>query len=282
MLSIPGSHAALLQNKRHDLATCWRITRDDGLILRFTDHSNQLVIGTETFVPVNGVNSSARELQSGLKTSNASFQGIVSDSAITASDLRAGLYKEAKIEELTVNWRFPFWGEIATTVFYIDSVQIIDNELWQCEVSGVARQLRQFSGRLLSRNCTYDVGDSDCTVNLTPFTFTAQVTQVNTQRKSFETDLAAQVDDYFQYGYLTWTSGNNNGITVEIQRSFQSNSTLFLALSLPRDIQVGDDFTITAGCDGLVETCKVKFNNFVNFGGEPFMPGTDRMLEVPE
>jgi hypothetical protein len=37
---------------------------------------------------------------------------------------------------------------------------------------------------------------------------------------------------------------------------------------------------MTKGCDKTLPTCFAKFNNVVNFRGEPLVPGLDRMLET--
>jgi uncharacterized phage protein (TIGR02218 family) len=47
---------------------------------------------------------------------------------------------------------------------------------------------------------------------------------------------------------------------------------------MPRPIQAGDTFSITAGCDKRFETCRDRFSNVVNFGGFPHMPGNDFAL----
>ena len=41
---------------------------------------------------------------------------------------------------------------------------------------------------------------------------------------------------------------------------------------------VGDTFNAIAGCDKTISTCIAKFNNAVNFRGEPYVPGMDKML----
>jgi hypothetical protein len=35
-----------------------------------------------------------------------------------------------------------------------------------------------------------------------------------------------------------------------------------------------------AGCDKELDTCIARFNNAVNFRGEPFVPGTDKILKT--
>jgi uncharacterized phage protein (TIGR02218 family) len=51
-----------------------------------------------------------------------------------------------------------------------------------------------------------------------------------------------------------------------------------LAEPMPFPIAAGDAFTIVAGCDRRLESCRQKFANVLNFRGEPFIPGADAVL----
>jgi uncharacterized phage protein (TIGR02218 family) len=53
-----------------------------------------------------------------------------------------------------------------------------------------------------------------------------------------------------------------------------------LAQAMPYAIQVGNSFQIVAGCDKTHQTCISKFNNIINFRGEPFVPGTDAISKT--
>ena len=46
-------------------------------------------------------------------------------------------------------------------------------------------------------------------------------------------------------------------------------------------IEIGDQFTATAGCDKRFDTCRTKFSNAANFRGFPFMPGNDFAISYP-
>ena len=48
------------------------------------------------------------------------------------------------------------------------------------------------------------------------------------------------------------------------------------------DIEIGDQFTIHAGCDKRRETCSAKFNNIVNLRAEPDLPGQDAVTAYPD
>ena len=84
---------------------------------------------------------------------------------------------------------------------------------------------------------------------------------------------------YFAYGVITFTSGNNDGFSMEIKSYVPGQITL--QLPMPYTCQVGDTFSIVAGCGkGLITDCKTRFNNVVNFRGEYYLPGIDRLVQV--
>lgn len=83
---------------------------------------------------------------------------------------------------------------------------------------------------------------------------------------------------YYDFGVLTFTSGLNNGLSYEIRAYVPGQFALFLQPSYA--VIVGDTYSIKAGCDLSFGTCKTKFNNVINFHGEPYLPGIDRMFQV--
>lgn len=93
-------------------------------------------------------------------------------------------------------------------------------------------------------------------------------------------------DNWFANGWVEWGTG------VNIQRRGIIGSTTpvggAIALTLHRWFKgtpiLGDALAIYPGCDGLYTTCKAydaannptgKFNNYLNFGAEPFTPQTN-------
>lgn len=81
---------------------------------------------------------------------------------------------------------------------------------------------------------------------------------------------------YFSYGTLTWLTGANAHYKMEVRAS--SIGTITLALPMTYPIAIGDTYSVIAGCDKTAATCRTRFNNFVNFRGEPYIPGTDAIL----
>jgi hypothetical protein len=83
---------------------------------------------------------------------------------------------------------------------------------------------------------------------------------------------------YFDFGVITFTSGNNDGLSMEVRSYVVGQITL--QLPMPYACQVGDTYTMHAGCDKSVTTCHDRFANVVNFRGEPYLPGIDQIMQV--
>lgn len=83
---------------------------------------------------------------------------------------------------------------------------------------------------------------------------------------------------YFDFGVLTFTSGANNGLSMEVRSYVEGQITL--ALPMPYLIVAGDTYSMHAGCDKAFETCRDRFDNVLNFRGEPYLPGLDKMIQV--
>lgn len=79
-------------------------------------------------------------------------------------------------------------------------------------------------------------------------------------------------DQYFDEGYLTFTSGVNNGLTRGIRQYANASGQVLLWVPLPFAPNVGDTFNAYPGCDKLQATCSGKFNNLINFQGKPYIP----------
>ena len=82
--------------------------------------------------------------------------------------------------------------------------------------------------------------------------------------------------EYFQNGVVTWLTGANVGLSMEVK--LYRIGYLELFQPMPYAVVVGDTYTAVAGCDGQFVTCKTRFNNHINFRGEPWVPGMDQLM----
>ena len=265
------------------LAWCWRITRDDGKRLGFTDHDRDVVFDGTTFEAASGLTASEMQTEVGLAVPNLEVTGALRSDRLSAAELGAGLYDHAAIEIFRVNWAAPDQrlllrkgtiGEVkrGTTAF-------------AAEVRGLADQLQQERGRIYQYSCDADVGDGRCGVTLATAAFTGMgaVTAPLDARTFAVGGLGSFAEGWFGRGLLTWTAGTNIGRSIEVKRHYLGASGVVIEIwqDMTGAVAAGDTFKVSAGCDKQFSTCRVKFNNGVNFRGCPHIPGNDFILSYP-
>jgi hypothetical protein len=120
--------------------------------------------------------------------------------------------------------------------------------------------------------------------------YNIQITNLNSQKGSVTKtgDILGAIvidnfgDAYLDAGTITWDTGFNAGVTVELKtyNPTAQQVTTYLGLMMP--VTAGDRFFYYPGCDKRRDTCVKKFNNIRNFRGEPDIPGIDKMLSYPD
>jgi uncharacterized phage protein (TIGR02218 family) len=97
-----------------------------------------------------------------------------------------------------------------------------------------------------------------------------------------DTDLT-ETGDYYDGGHLEWLSGGNQGLSMEVKTVDVGTNTIELFLPMPFTIEASHRFAIWPGCQKrLIDDCKTKFSNVVNFRGEPYLPGQDHLFKFPD
>jgi len=205
--------------------------------------------------------------------------GVLSSDRITHEDLISGAYRDAHIIEHLVDWKFPNAGAIESTDYWINKVEMTDHQ-WKAEVGGLARFLSPSVGEVYGRNCRHALGNEMCKVNIlsysTPGVSVESISNARTQFTPYP-----RLGEEFIYGKLIWESGSNLSTSQEILLIDTETGVVSLSDPAPRNIQEGDTLSAFQGCDRLRVTCHEKFNNAENFGGFPFIPNRDALIEVP-
>ena len=272
------------------LATCWRVELTNGTVYAFTDHDQNVVVDGVTYLASSGYNASEIQTSSDLSVDNLDVIGFLDSPVILEEDFLAGLWDYAAINIFRVNWADPDSGRLHERRGTLGEVSLKRGQ-FSTELRGLLQALTRTITELYSPGCRARLGDARCTVDLTPYTATGSVLAVSSDRQ-FTTDLptatvqidaattGAPPDDYFQGGLLTWAIGNNAGLDMEVKDYEAASGLIALQLLMPYPVQVGDTFDVHTGCDKSLQTCKAKFDNVINFRGEPYVPGLDRTLQV--
>jgi uncharacterized phage protein (TIGR02218 family) len=272
--------SAHLAGELTNLAYLVQITRVDGTIKGFTTFDQDITIGGVTYKAHGALTPSALESTNGLATDNLEVTGILNSEDIVASDIEAGLYDNARIDVYACNWSDLTQGTIQLRRGWLGEV-LLSGGHYTAEVRGLHDLLQCVVGDFYTPECRYDLGDSNCTIALGPITVTGAVTGV-TDNATFSDTSQTAADGTFDYGKLTWTSGANNGLAMEVKNWDGVNLIFTLWLPMPNVIQIGDTYSVYPGCDKRFTTCQTKFDNAINFGGFPYVPGVGNILQYPD
>lgn len=273
MKSLSAATLTHLASEELTLSMCWKIEAQGQSAVGFTDHDQDLTVSGLNFSSLSGYSPTNIQSTSTLSVDNLDIQGLLSALGITDADIQAGIYDHAKVWVFQTNWadtsqiiplKYGVLGEVRTAASFL------------AEFRSLSQFLAQTIGDVITPDCPVELGDTKCGVTLSSYTVTGSVVAV-TDRTTFTDTTRTEADDYFKYGLLTWTSGLNNGYSMEVKSYTLSTGEFELFEPMPFDIAASDAYSVYAGCDKFSATCKAKFSNLVNFRGFPNAPTQDQL-----
>ena len=265
------------------LCRCWALVRPDGTQFGFTDHDRDLSFEGITFRADSGLSAAAIGQGTGLAVDNTEAVGVLSDAALREEDIRAGRFDAAEVTAWLVNW-----ADVAQRMVQfrgtLGEIKRSDGA-FQAELRGLTEPLNQPVGRVYQTPCSAVLGDAQCGFDLqTPGYATEVAVETVADQKLFGFAALDGFDDrWFERGRLTVLDGAATGLIGMIKNDRLSGDGRSLELwqALRAPVAVGDLIRIEAGCDKRAETCRLKFDNFLNFRGFPHIPGEDWLMAYP-
>ena len=282
MKTIPAPLLAHYALPATSLAYGLKLTRTDATVYGFTSSdvdTDQTGDGV-LYRSAPGLDVSSLVSSAGFAVDNAEITVLTDDTLITRPDVLAGRWDGAAFTLFEYNARAPSQGVNVLKRGHLGNLQP-RRGAYVAELRGLRQALQQTVGIVVQPTCRYRLGDARCTKALGAFTVTGTLTAV-TNQYVFTDTARTEADDWFAEGLLTWTGGNNAGLQVKMRAS---TSAGLLTASLPMigTVQVGDTYSLVAGCrKRLLEDCQAKFDNVLNFGGEPHLPGQDALSAPPQ
>jgi uncharacterized phage protein (TIGR02218 family) len=284
MKTVSPELAAHLEGDVLTLATCWRLARRDGVVFRATDHDGDLEVEGETYRARAGYSRTAVASEAGLAVGNVDLEGVLDDAGLDADALRAGLYDGAEVRIFVVNWQDPSQGTLRLRRGWLGEVMLSSEGQWRTELRGMSQVLAQRLIEPYTPDCRADLGDARCGVEIGDPQWTRPgLVTAPLDALSFTAaiDVTDKPDDWFAGGVIRFTSGQNSGRAIEVRGSDLATGDLVLSFPPPFPVGTGDAFEIYPGCDKRLSTCIDRFDNVLNFRGDPFVPGADKLTETP-
>ncbi len=251
------------------LAFIWRLERRDGLTLGFTSHDQDLARDGLIYRAAPGMLPSAIERNDTLTAANVSLAGALTSDAIRADDLAAGRWDGAGLWVSVVDWADPAAAALPIVRGELGTVDVTDKS-FKAELRGATAIFEAPVVEQTTPDCRARLGDKRCRVAMAGRRTMARVMSVSGSTITVD---QALVSANYSFGRLRWLEGKNAGLSLRIS----SNTSGELHLQEPPDFVVaaGTLVELTEGCDKRFSTCTSRFNNALNFRGEPHLPGND-------
>ena len=256
------------------LATCWRIFLNEGRLLLFTDSDQDIVLDGELyksgayFIPSSIISSNE------LGQDNFTISGIIDGKFITEEGLLAGDLSNSYIEVFLINLANRFEEKIILKTGWLGEIKY-SQQNFTAEVHSLSAKTNNIIGKCYSSSCRAELGDKFCKVNLKNYSFYGEITMI-LEDNSFIDSSRIEPDDYFYQGILIFISGNNRNHKYSVKCYKESKITIDILFDLK--LEMGDKYMITIGCDKQIDSCINKFNNALNFRGEPYVPNKHMLI----
>lgn len=166
------------------IATCWKVTRRDGVVLGFTDHDADIVFDGVSYLAASGFTPTAIESSAQLSVDNLDIEGMLDASVITEADILAGKYDFAEVEVFLLNYADVSQGRMVLRTGWIGEVRV-QGAQFVAEMRGLSQQLNTKIGEHYSPGCRAEFGDARCKVDAAAHTVSGAVS-TGASRQVFE------------------------------------------------------------------------------------------------
>ncbi len=284
MAGLDPALQAHLEGGLTSVCHAWKITRKDGVYFAFTDHDLPLSFEGVEFRADAGLSARAIAQTTGLSVDNTEAVGALSDASIREDEIEQGRFDGAEVQAWLVNWAdvSQRWLQFRGTIGEIKRA----GGAFRAELRGLTEALNRTLGRVYQKPCTAVLGDAQCRfdTSLPGYSVTLEVVEQERGR-SFSWDALPGFDpEFFIRGRLDVLDGTGAGLfgLIKHDRVIGKRRVIELWEPIKGDVGPGTQVKLLAGCNKQMETCRLKFNNLLNFQGFPDIPGEDWMIAVPK
>lgn len=293
---------ALLEHFRADsstLALMWAIERRDGVMIRGTEHDQDIDLPAPgdpdnlggLYLSNSSITASDISSNSDLSVDNTEAQGTIQQapytviSDLTVRDIEGGQLDMAPVWVLCCNWRDPSMGLAVLKTAFLGEISRDSDFRYQTEVRGLTQLLSQSILDTYGERCNVKrFGDERCKFDVASVTIAVTATTVETRKRFHVSGITTEPEQFYRGGIIRGVTGANAGIEREVKRDNQSGDHGFIALwdQWPLDVTTGDTFELEPGCDRTLPTCRDRWDNLLNnraYGA--LIPGVLELLKGP-
>lgn len=285
MKVIPSALGTHYATRNTTMADALKIIRPDGTIYAFTSHDIDDEISGIDYLANPGLSVSDIVIAANAAVGNLELTTLHDGAVFTSADVLGGRWKNSAFVLFRYNWASIADGIDIQLAGTFGEVELKQNQV-VVELRDYRQYLQQPVGNVSQKTCPWRLGSTSrfqgglCMkdISAAPWTMPFTVTSV-TSNQVFRDSARAEAADFFGEGSIIWLTGNNAGISQKV-KEYAANGTFTLALPMYATVQVGDTGTAVVGCrKRRDEDCVTKFNNVLNFGGQPDRRGLNNVTQ---
>jgi len=232
---------AHLNSGTTNLVMCWRLTPMlPHPAIGFTEYYQDIIHAGITYQAKSGLSTSALTQTDKPDANNIEADFFLNLNDAQAHSLRAGIFDEASCEFFLIDAMQLKLGIIPLLRGTLSTIQFSRGQA-SAQIESLSARLQQNLLERTSPTCRANLGDKRCRVKLAPFTVTGTVTKATNSQQTFTDSKRVETTNYFNQGLLTWLSGNNQGLIVDIKR-FTKGGIFMLYEPLFKPISLSDKY----------------------------------------
>ena len=256
-------------------ASWWRIYRRDGVTLGFTTHDRDLWFDGILHRAAPGMLPAAIRRTRSLSDDETEVEGALTHDTIRHEDIAAGRFDGARIEAGVIDWQ-----DLVSASLYSGSIESIreDASAFSAALRSAKADLDRDPVPQTSPTCRARFCGPGCTLSAQAYTRRARLVDID-----YETNqLSFALEDPRPYltGSLRFLEGPQSGITMRIVAIDGERFVVDTLLNAAN--QPGQRAVLLEGCDHTLASCAQRFDNAINFQGEPHLPGNDLLASYPQ
>ena len=238
------------------MSICWKISLKNGEVLCFNCGDEEIIYQNERYISANhpGAIFSSNELGE----DSFSISGFMNENTESIVD--------AHIELFLLDCNFK--EKIILKTGWLGEIKY-DQYKFTAKILTLGSKYNNLIGNCYSSSCRAEFGDALCKADLKQYSFIGNITAL-AEKNSFIDLSREEPDGYFINGILTFKDASKYKVKEFRDKKF--------TLDINLKASVGDWYKITVGCDKSLYCCINKFNNAINFRGEPFIPSRQKLV----
>lgn len=279
---------------------CVRIEpANDAPVVRLAGYPVDLVMSNgEVYQTESGYEFSGYGASSTFASSSIDLSGILQLGAVSQDDLASGVYDNARVYLFATSWADPIEDEEEMSLLFWGKVDFADDR-YSVQLMGAIDVLSQSTGRTFAPTCPWTLFDetldghvlpwtqSKCTGPraardgplLADFKVSGSLTSV-TDQYQFTDSARGEAADWFAYGAIRFTTGPNAGFKPIQVKAFTAGGVILLHEAMFYLPEVGDEYEMIPGCRKTADSCKTKYANKINHGGQDHVPAPSVYSQV--